>query len=163
MMPELLAHHTSMTVMQAGDGMLLQREHLYIIPPGTYLSVGGGALHLSQPEARHGARLPFDFLLRSLAEEYGERAICVILSGTGADGSLGLKAIKEKGGLAIAQDPDEAGYDGMPRSAIQTGKVDLVLPLVGIPDALIRIPPPHEPDASGWRPGCGSPHPRLAA
>ncbi|MGA8906062.1 MAG: chemotaxis protein CheB, partial [Acidobacteriaceae bacterium] len=139
MMPELLAHHTSMTVMQAGDGMLLQREHLYIIPPGTYLSVGGGALHLSQPEARHGARLPFDFLLRSLAEEYGERAICVILSGTGADGSLGLKAIKEKGGLAIAQDPDEAGYDGMPRSAIQTGKVDLVLPLVGIPDALIRF------------------------
>ena len=139
MMPELLAHHTSMTVVQAGDGMRLQREHLYIIPPGTYLSVGGGALLLSRPEARHGARLPFDFLLRSLAEEYGERAICVILSGTGADGSLGLKAIKEKGGLAIAQDPEEAGYDGMPRSAIQTGAIDLVLPLAGIPDALIKF------------------------
>ena len=109
--------------------MLLEPDHLYVIPPGTYLSVGGGALHLSQPQARHGARLPFDFLLHSLAEEYGERAICVILSGTGADGSLGLKAVKEKGGLVIAQDPDEAAYDGMPRSAILTGAVDLVLPV----------------------------------
>ena len=139
MMAELLAHRTSMTVVQAADGMLLEREHLYIIPPGTYLSVSNGALHLSQPEARHGARLPFDFLLRSLAEEYGERAICVILSGTGADGSLGLKAVKEKGGLVIAQDPDEAAFDGMPRSAILTGAVDLVLPLASIPDALLKF------------------------
>ena len=97
-----------------------------------------GALHLSQPQARHGARLPFDFLLHSLAEECGARAICVILSGTGADGSLGLKAVKEKGGLVIAQDPDEAGYDGMPRSAIMTGAVDLVLPVAKIPEALVR-------------------------
>jgi two-component system, chemotaxis family, CheB/CheR fusion protein len=136
MMVDLLAGHTSMTVRQAADGMLIEREHLYVIPPGTYLSVGNGALHLSQPQARHGARLPFDFLLHSLAEECGERAICVILSGTGADGSLGLKAVKEKGGLVIAQDPDEAGYDGMPRSAIMTGTVDLVLPVAKIPQAL---------------------------
>ncbi len=139
MMAELLAHHTSMIVVQATDGMLLEREHLYIIPPGSYLSVGKGALQISRPAARHGARLPFDFLLRSLAEEYGERAICVILSGTGADGSLGLKAVKEKGGLVIAQDPDEATFDGMPRSAILTGAVDLVLPLTSIPDALIKF------------------------
>jgi two-component system CheB/CheR fusion protein len=117
--------------------MLLEREHLYVIPPGTYLSVGNGGLHLSQPQARHGARLPFDFLLHSLAEEYGTRAICVILSGTGADGSLGLKAVKEKCGLVIAQDPEEAGYDGMPRSAIMTGAVDLVLPVGKIPEALV--------------------------
>ena len=128
MMVDLLAGHTSMTVRQATDGMPIERDHLYVIPPGTYLSVGNGALHLSQPQARHGARLPFDFLLHSLAEDCGPRAICVILSGTGADGSLGLKAVKEKGGLVIAQDPDEAGYDGMPRSAIMTGAVDLVLP-----------------------------------
>ena len=127
MMVELLAGHTSMTVLQAADGMPIEPDHLYVIPPGTYLSVGDGALHLSQPQARHGARLPFDFLLHSLAEECGARAICVILSGTGADGSLGLKAVKEKCGLVIAQDPDEAGYDGMPRSAIATGAVDLVL------------------------------------
>jgi two-component system, chemotaxis family, CheB/CheR fusion protein len=139
MMAELLAHRTSMIVAQATNGMLLEPRRLYIIPPGSYLSVSKGSLHLSRPEARHGARLPFDFLLRSLAQEYGERAICAILSGTGADGSLGLKAVKEKGGLVIAQDPDEAAFDGMPRSAILTGAVDLVLPLASIPDALVKF------------------------
>ncbi len=138
MMVDLLAGHTSMRVQQAADGMPIEPEHFYVIPPGTYLSVGNGALHLSQPQARHGARLPFDFLLHSLAEECGARAICVILSGTGADGSLGLKAVKEKGGLVIAQDPDEAGFDGMPRSAIMTGAVDLVLPAAKIPEALVK-------------------------
>ena len=138
MMVELLAGHTSMNVRQATNGMPVECEQLYIIPPGSYLSVGNGALHLSQPQARHGARLPFDFLLHSLADEYGARAICVILSGTGADGSLGLKAVKEKFGLVIAQDPEEAGYDGMPRSAIATGAVDLVLPVAEIPEALIK-------------------------
>jgi two-component system, chemotaxis family, CheB/CheR fusion protein len=139
MMAELLAHRTAMIVEQATNGMLLEPERLYIIPPGSYLSVSEGALHLSEPDARHGARLPFDFLLRSLAEEYGERAICVILSGTGADGSLGLKAVKEKGGLVVAQDPEEAAFDGMPRSAILTGAVDLILPLARIPDALLKF------------------------
>ena len=137
MMVDLLAGHTSMPVQQVTDGMLLERGHLYVIPPGTYLSVGNGVLRLSRPQARHGARLPFDFLLHSLAEECGPRAVCVILSGTGADGSLGLKAIKEKHGLVIAQDPDEAGYDGMPRNAIMTGGVDLVLPVAKMPDALV--------------------------
>ncbi len=139
MMVELLAAHTPMNVCQATDGMKLERDHLYIIPPGTYLSVGDGALHLSQPRARHGARLPFDFLLHSLAEAYGARAICVILSGSGGDGSLGLKAVREKGGLVIAQDPDEAGFDGMPRSAILTGAVDLILPVASIPAALVKF------------------------
>ena len=138
MMVDLLANHTSMTVRQAVDGMLIEREHLYVIPPGAYLSVEKGALHLSRPQAPHGARLPFDFLLHSLATEFGPRVICVILSGTGADGSLGLKAVKEKRGLVIAQDPDEANYDGMPRSAIATGAVDLVLPVAKIPEALIN-------------------------
>ena len=105
MMVDLLAGHTSMTVRQATDGMPIERDHLYVIPPGTYLSVGNGALRLSQPQARHGARLPFDFLLHSLAEEYGARAICVILSGTGADGSLGLKAVKEKAGSSSRRTP----------------------------------------------------------
>jgi len=147
MMVNLLAGHTSMTVRQATDGMLIEREHLYVIPPGTYLSVGHGALHLSQPQARHGARLPFDFLLHSLAEECGTRAICVILSGTGADGSLGLKVIKEKGGFVIAQDPGEAGYDGMPRSAIMTGAVDLVLPVAKISGGARQIQPAYGPHA----------------
>jgi len=112
LMVELLASHTAMTVVQAADGMTVTPEHLFVIPPGTYLAVADGVLHLSQRNARHGARLPFDFLLRSLADDYGARAIGVVLSGTGADGSLGLRAVRDKGGVVIAQDPDEAEYDG---------------------------------------------------
>jgi two-component system CheB/CheR fusion protein len=138
MMVDLLSEHTPMPVLQATEGMRLQPDHLYIIPPAVYLSVKGGILHLSEPEARHGARLPVDFLLRSLAECYGTHAICVILSGTGTDGCLGLKAVKEKCGLVIAQDPSEAGFAGMPRAAIATGAVDLVLNLAEIPAALRR-------------------------
>lgn len=138
MMVDLLVGHTSMTVRQAMDGMPIEPDHLYVIPPAAYLSVANSALRLSQPQAHHGARLPFDFLLHSLAEEYGPRAICVVLSGTGADGSLGLKTVKEMGGLVIVQDPDEAGYDGMPRSAIKTGAVDFVLPIAKIPNAIVE-------------------------
>ena len=138
MMVDLLVGHTKMAVRQATDGMSIERNSFYIIPPGTYLSVGEGALHLTHRNTRHGARLPFDFLLRSMAEEYGARAVCVILSGTGTDGSLGLEALKQKGGFVIVQDPDEAGYDGMPRSAIATGAVDVVLPVAEIPKALAR-------------------------
>ena len=138
MMVDLLVGHTAMPVQQAVDGAQIEPNHIYVIPPGSYLSVGNGALHLSHPKERHGARLPFDFLLYSLAEEYGPRAICIILSGTGADGTLGLKAVKEKGGLIVAQAPKEAGYDGMPKSAISTGAVDLVLAAAKIPGALVR-------------------------
>jgi two-component system, chemotaxis family, CheB/CheR fusion protein len=138
MLVDLLAGHTALTVRAATDGMPIEREHLYVIPPGTYLSVSNGTLHLSRPQARHGARLPFDFLLHSLAADCRAHAVCVVLSGTGSDGSLGLKAVKEKGGLVIAQDPAEAGFDGMPRSAIATGTVDLVLPAAKIPEALIK-------------------------
>lgn len=138
MLVDLLAGYTAMTVQQADDGMRIAPDHVYVIPPGTYLAVAGGALHLSQPQARHGARLPFDFLLHSLAEDRGARAVGVILSGTGADGSLGLKTIKEKGGLVIAQDPDEAAFTGMPRSAVMTGAVDLVLQVADIPSRLLE-------------------------
>ena len=137
MLVELLAGQTPLKVCEATDGAPVEAEHLYVIPPGVSLSVSGGALKLSQPEARHGARLPFDFLLQSLAEEYCERAVCVMLSGTGADGSRGLKAVKEMGGLVLAQDPDEAGFDGMPRSAIETGAVDQVAPAAKLPEAII--------------------------
>jgi len=137
LMVELLAADTALTVEAAAEGRLIEPAHLYVIPPGAYLSIANGTLHLSPPQARHGARLPFDFLLPSLAEAYGERAVCVVLSGTGADGSLGLKAIKEHGGLVVAQEPTEAAFDGMPRSAILTGAVDLVLPAAQIAAALI--------------------------
>ncbi len=139
MMVELLAEHTKMRVLQATHGMLIEPNHLYVIPPGTDLSVAAGTLQLSSPLARHGARLPFDVLLRSVAEDRGARTACVVLSGSGADGSIGLRAVHEKGGLVIAQDPEEARYDGMPNSAIQTGAVDMILPLADIPDALDRF------------------------
>ena len=138
MMVDLLAGHTPMKVLQATDGMQLERDHVYLIPPGAYLAISDGTLRLSKPLERHGARMPFDFFLRSLAEECGERAICAILSGTGTDGSLGLKAVKEKGGLVIVQDPEEAAFDGMPRSAIMSGGADLVLAVAKIPQALVR-------------------------
>ena len=138
MMVDLLTGHTPMKVLQATDGMQLERDHVYLIPPGAYLAIEDGTLRLSKPLERHGARMPFDFFLRSLAEECGERAICAILSGTGTDGSLGLKAVKEKGGLVIVQDPEEAAFDGMPRSAIMSGGADLVLTVAKIPQALVR-------------------------
>jgi two-component system, chemotaxis family, CheB/CheR fusion protein len=138
LMVDLLAGHTPMKVLLAKDGMQLARDRVHLIPPGNYLAIEGGALRLSKPLERHGARMPFDFFLRSLAEECGERAICVILSGTGTDGSLGLKAVKERGGLVIVQDPEEAVCDGMPRSAIMSGGADLVLAIADIPHALIR-------------------------
>ncbi|KAF0225219.1 MAG: two-component system chemotaxis family CheB/CheR fusion [Rhodospirillaceae bacterium] len=136
MMVELLAGHTAMTVLQAVEGMRIEPDHLYLIPPGQSLSAGGGALHLSPPQARHGTRLPFDVLLRSLAQDYGRRAVGIVLSGTGADGSQGVLAIKQKSGLVIAQAPGEAGYADMPRNAIRTGAVDLVLPLADMAAAL---------------------------
>ena len=137
---ELLAAHTAMAVIEATDGMPLEPDHVFVIPPGRYLSVSGGTLYLSTPTAPRGMRLPFDFLLKSLAEDYGKRAVCVVLSGTGSDGSHGLVAIKEHGGLVLVQDPLEAEYDGMPKSAIATGVVDMVLPVADIPEALATHP-----------------------
>jgi two-component system CheB/CheR fusion protein len=139
LMVDLLAEHTAMPVSRATDGLLVEPDHVYVIPPGAYLAVAEGALRLSEPQARHGARLPFDFFLHSLAESYGPRAICVVLSGSGADGSLGLRTVREKGGLVIAQDPEEAAYDGMPRSAIATGAVDLVLPIAKMSAAMVQF------------------------
>ena len=138
MMAGLLARHTGMTVIEAANGMPVAPDHVYVIPPGASLAVANGALLVSPPLERHGARLPFDFLLSSMAESYGRRANCVVLSGTGGDGSQGLMAIKEHGGYVIAQEPTDAGYDGMPRSAIATGAVDAVLPVAKIPAALME-------------------------
>ncbi len=163
MLATLLAPHTAMPVCDASEGVPVTPGNLYVLPPGAYLSVEEGVLHLKAPTARQGARMPFDFLLNSLAQHYGERAGCVVLSGTGTDGTEGLRSIKAHGGIVAVQDPAEAGYDGMPRSAIETGMADFVLPLAGIPGALsaYRIaaadpvdgeadtPQPTEMDAAG--------------
>jgi two-component system CheB/CheR fusion protein len=136
LLADLLGNHTAMTVREAADGMKIAADTVYVIAPNTYLSVSGGTLHASAPLAPHGARMPFDFLLASLAKARGKRAICIILSGTGTDGSLGLRDIKAQGGLVIAEAPEQADFDGMPRSAIATGLVDLVSRIDAIPGSL---------------------------
>ncbi len=138
LMAGLLSGHTAMPVTQAAEGMSIQPNRVYLIPPGFSLAVAGGKLHLSELTERHGTRTAFDVFLRSLAEDCGERAICVVLSGTGSDGSEGVKAVKRKGGFVIVQEPSEAAFDGMPKSAIQTGKADCILPVAGMPAALIK-------------------------
>jgi two-component system CheB/CheR fusion protein len=137
LMAELLSSHTSMPVQPAAEGLSVEPNRIYLIPPGVSLAIANGKLHLSDIAERHGARAAFDVFLRSLSEECGERAACVVLSGTGSDGSEGLKAVKGKGGFVIVQEPSEAAFDGMPKSAIRTGQADLVLPIAEIPAALI--------------------------
>ncbi len=141
LMVGLLSPHTKLTVVQAADGMPIEPEHLYIIPPARFLTLTSGVLTLAPAPAHRGARLPFDMLLLSMARDPAVRGSCIVLSGTGADGSVGLLAVKKAGGLVIAQDPKEAGYDGMPRGAIATGEVDAVLPVAEMPAMLIRERP----------------------
>jgi two-component system CheB/CheR fusion protein len=136
---DLLSSHTSMTVRQAANGMRLEPEHVYVIAPGTNLSIKAGVLVVSEPKEPRGARHPFDFLLNALAEDCGGRTVGVVLSGALDDGSIGLKALKARGGAVIAQDPEEAGFDGMPRGAILTGAVDVVCPVAQIPAAIVKF------------------------
>lgn len=137
-MADLLTSRTRMPVSQAVDGVVIEANHVYLIPPAVFLAVSGGTLYLVEPAERHGARMPFDFFLHSLAEDSGEQAICVVLSGTGTDGSEGVKSIKDNGGFVIVQDPGDAQFDGMPKSAINTGAADLVAAITDIPKALIK-------------------------
>ncbi len=132
----LLTAHTHMTVLEAVDGMPVEPDHFYIIPPACFLTLREGLLHVTATPDRQGARLPFDALLLSLAAACGARAACLVLSGNGADGSAGLVEIARRGGLVIAQQPEQAEFAGMPRSAIATGKVDQVLSLADMPGAL---------------------------
>ncbi len=155
MMVDLLSGHTAMPVSEAAEGMPVEPDRVYVIPPGAYLSINRGLFRLGNPPERRGARMPFDFFLRSLAKDCGARAVCGVLSGSGDDGSAGLAAIRQNGGLVIVQEPKEAAQAGMPRSAILTGAVDLVLPAAAIPAALLehrgrsirKRRPDHEPAA----------------
>lgn len=134
---DLLAEHTSLVVSEALKDAVIEREHLYVIAPGTYLSVERGALHVSRPEGEQRVRLPFDFLLHSLAVDAGAETTAVVLSGTGADGAAGIEDIHNAGGLVIVQAPEDAAYGGMPQSAIRTGFADHVLPVAQIGRILI--------------------------
>jgi len=139
LLSELLVPHTAMSVRDAEQDEPLRPNTVYVIRPGSALAVRDGRIELSEPTLHRGIRLPLDHLFRSLAREYGARSVGVILSGAGSDGSSGLRDIKGAGGLTIAQEPDSSGQPGMPRSAIDTGLVDLVLEIAEMPKALERF------------------------
>jgi two-component system CheB/CheR fusion protein len=136
-LPELLQRHTRMKVLEVEDGMRIDPNCVYVIPPNRDMSLRQGVLHLLEPAEPRGLRLPIDSFFRSLANDLQERAIGVILSGMGSDGTLGLRAIKEKVGLALVQDPASAKYDSMPRSAIDAGVADFVAATEDLPARLI--------------------------
>ncbi len=155
-MSELLQRVTGMEVKQAGNRMKVKPNCVYIIPPNKDMSILHGNLHLLDPVEPRGQRQPIDFFFRALADDRRELAIGVILSGMGSDGTLGLKAIKEMGGLVLVQDPASAKFDGMPRSAVNTGMADIVTSAEALPARLItacghpvsRHPPGLKPEAS---------------
>jgi len=136
MMPELLQRATVMPVTQATNRMRVKPDCVYVIPPNRDLSILHDSLYLLDPVAPRGLRLPIDFFFRALAEDRREHAIGIILSGMGSDGAMGLRAIKEHGGLILAQAPASAKFDGMPQSAIDTGLVDIVATAVELPQRL---------------------------
>jgi len=137
LMPELLQKHTTMPVAQVNAGIKVQPDHVYIIPPNKDLSILGGTLQLMDLILPRGRNLPIDHFLRSLAQDQSTHAIGIILSGTGSDGTIGLKAIKAELGMTMVQDEASAKYDGMPHSAIATGVIDYILPPEQMPGQLV--------------------------
>ncbi|PWU11468.1 MAG: hypothetical protein C5B51_02600 [Terriglobia bacterium] len=138
MLTELLARATTMPVQQVTDGLKVDSNHVYVIAPNTCIAIRQGHLYL-EPRQAATPHMPIDHFFRSLAEDQGSKAIGVVLSGTASDGTLGLKAIKEAGGIALAQDPETARFDGMPRSAVVAGCVDSALSTKGIAVELVRL------------------------
>ncbi|MBI4303212.1 MAG: PAS domain S-box protein [Chloroflexi bacterium] len=136
-MPEIMSRLTKLPVRVATDGMKVEPDSIYLIPPDKSMGLQNGDLYLQDAAQSRGLRLPIDFFLRSLAKEKGTDAICIILSGTGTDGTLGLRAIKAESGTVFVQDPETARYDGMPRSAVDTGLADFVLRPEQMPQKLI--------------------------
>lgn len=148
---------TRMPVVQVTKPMPIEKNRVYVIPPAYQLSMRDGHLSVSKPERKRGQLVAIDLFFRTLAEVHRERAFCLVLSGTGSDGAVGVSRVKEFGGVTFAQAPSDAEYDDMPRSAIATGMVDLVLPVVEMPQKLIELwsnaramrlpgnydPPPH--------------------
>jgi two-component system CheB/CheR fusion protein len=136
MLAELLSRRTEMPVRQIADGMVVEPNHVYLIPPNASLAIENARLVLSEFSEPRGFRRPIDVFFRSLAVDQGPNAACIVLSGTGGDGSEGLRAIKEAGGLTLVQTPATAKYDGMPNSAVATGLVDKVLGVPEMPEAI---------------------------
>lgn len=133
----VLSAHTTMPVTQITDGMAIAPNHVYVIAPGSDLIVQDGTLHMAKPSASHGH--PVDVLFSSLARDRGERAIAIVLSGTGSNGTEGLRDVRAEGGMSLVQAPETAEFDGMPRSAIVAGLADHILPPEKMPEALLAF------------------------
>ncbi|MCL7487697.1 MAG: PAS domain-containing protein [Desulfobulbaceae bacterium] len=137
-MPELIRKRTRMEVLQIKDGMRVQPDTVYVVPPNQDLSILNGVLQLMEQRKPRGVNLPIDGFFQALARDQGPNATAIIFSGTGADGTLGIKAIKGEAGMVMVQDEGSAKYDGMPRSAIATGLADYILPPAEMPGQLLK-------------------------
>jgi two-component system CheB/CheR fusion protein len=125
LMDELLARHTTMSIHKVTDRLEVRANSIYLIPPEQNMALSQGKLLLSDQDTQRGVNLPIDIFFRSLAIDSAEKSICIVLSGTGSDGSRGLVDVAEAGGLVIAQSPETSGFDGMPRAAAATGRSHL--------------------------------------
>jgi two-component system, chemotaxis family, CheB/CheR fusion protein len=137
-MGQILQRHTSLPVRDVEDGLEVAPDTVYFNSPDREVAIFNGKFQLTEPRTDQMVRLPIDYFFRSLADDLGERAICIVLSGTGSDGTLGLQAVKGAGGLTLAQEERQAKYPFMPRSAILTGSVDHILPVEEMPAELVR-------------------------
>ena len=138
-LPSILQTTTSMPVNQVTEATRVEPDHVYVIPPAKHLRMSDGEIRLADPESARGQRVPIDVFFRSLAQAYGKHSVGIVLSGTGTDGTLGLKRVKEHGGFVLVQEPTEAEYDSMPRSAIETRLADVVLPVKDMPQKLVSL------------------------
>jgi len=148
MMDELLARHTMLPIHRVTDGMPVRPNAVYLIPPKKEMILANGRLLLSDKDPEQGLTLPIDIFFRSLAQDAGSRSIAVVLSGTGSDGSRGICDIHDAGGFVVVQDRESARFDGMPKSAAETGVADLILPPAQMPAALLTYT--KHPNAADW-------------
>lgn len=139
MVPELLSRYSDMPIQQISDSTEIYPDHIYLMPPRKNMMIADGKLLLTDAMPESPPQMPIDFFFKSLAQNYGHRAVGIVLSGTGSDGTRGIKSLKEEGGLVIVQEPDSAKFDGMPRSAMNTGLADLILPATDIGENLVRF------------------------
>ncbi len=143
MMEELLARHTELPISRAEEGVSVEPNHVYLLPPTKEMIISEGKLHLTDKDPKQGLTLPIDHFFRSLAHDSGDTAVVAILSGTGSDGSRGLVDVQKAGGLVLCESEESAKFDGMPLSAQETGLVDLVLKPENMPAAILeyfRVP-----------------------
>lgn len=152
---KLIGQVTGMPVISVESTTAIQKNHVYVISPAMHLSMNDGHLRVSPQQTRRGGHVTIDLFFRDLADAHKERAFCLVLSGTGSDGAVGLSRIKEQGGITIAQSPSDAEYDGMPQAAINTRMVDFVLPVSDMPQKIrelwensrqIRLPAAGDPE-----------------